>query len=82
MTWVATPGWQNWSRAMGDAALAALKATEGENLEALVAGNGRLVESCEGCIRSSSRSSRAKGSLTGTPTDLRCRAADRRQDVV
>ena len=49
MTWVATPGWQNWSRAMGDAALAALKATEGENLEALVAGNGRLVESCEGC---------------------------------
>ena len=49
MTWVATPGWQKWSRAMSDAALAALKATEGENFEALVAANGRLVETCEGC---------------------------------
>jgi hypothetical protein len=49
MTWVATPGWQKWSRAMSDAALAALKATEGENFEALVAANGQLVESCEGC---------------------------------
>jgi cytochrome c556 len=34
---------------MSDAALAALKATEGENFEALVAANGRLVEACEGC---------------------------------
>jgi hypothetical protein len=49
MTWVTTPGWQKWSRAMSDAALAALKATEGENFEALVAANGQLVESCEGC---------------------------------
>jgi hypothetical protein len=49
MTWVATPSWQKWSRAMSDAALAALKATEGENFEALVAANGQLVESCEGC---------------------------------
>jgi hypothetical protein len=49
MTWVATPGWQKWSRAMSDAALAAVKATEGENFEALVAANGQLVESCEGC---------------------------------
>jgi cytochrome c556 len=49
MTWVATPSWQKWAGAMSDAALAALKATEGENLEALVAANGRLVESCEGC---------------------------------
>ena len=49
MTWVATTGWQKWSRAMSDAALAALKATEGENFEALVGANGQLVESCEGC---------------------------------
>jgi cytochrome c556 len=34
---------------MSDAALAAVKATEGENLEALVAANGQLVQSCEGC---------------------------------
>jgi cytochrome c556 len=49
VTWVASPGWQKWSRAMSDAAQAALKATEGKNLEALVAANGQLVESCEGC---------------------------------
>jgi hypothetical protein len=49
MTWVGSPGWQKWSRAMSDAAQAALKATEAENLEALVAANGQLVESCEGC---------------------------------
>jgi cytochrome c556 len=48
-TWVATPGWQKWARSMSDAALAALKATEGENFEALVAANGQLVDSCEGC---------------------------------
>ena len=49
VTWVATPSWQKWSRAMSDAALAALKATEAENREALVAANGQLVEACEGC---------------------------------
>jgi hypothetical protein len=47
--WAANPEWQKWSRAMSDAAMAALKATEGENLDALVAANGQLVESCEGC---------------------------------
>jgi hypothetical protein len=49
VTWVATPGWQKWARAMSDAGQAALKATEAENFEALVAANGQLVESCEGC---------------------------------
>jgi cytochrome c556 len=29
--------------------MAALKATEGKNAEALVTANGQLVESCEGC---------------------------------
>jgi cytochrome c556 len=48
-TWVATPSWQKWSRAMSDAALAALKATEAENVQALVAANGQLVDACEGC---------------------------------
>jgi Cytochrome C' len=49
MTWVASPDWQKWARAMSDAAQAQLKATEGENFEALVAANGQLVETCEGC---------------------------------
>jgi hypothetical protein len=49
VTWVASPGWQKWSRAMSDAGQAALKATEGKDLKALVAANGQLVESCEGC---------------------------------
>jgi hypothetical protein len=49
MTWTANPNWQKWAGAMSEAGLAALNATEGENLEALVAANGRLVESCEGC---------------------------------
>ena len=47
--WVASPDWQKWARALSDAGLAALKATEGKNTEALVAANGQLVESCEGC---------------------------------
>jgi len=48
-TWVATPGWQKWSRAMSDAALAAQSAIEGEDLQALVVANGQLVQACEGC---------------------------------
>jgi len=47
--WVASPGWQRFARAMSDAAVAALKAAEGKNLDALVAANGQLVESCESC---------------------------------
>lgn len=49
MTWVASPDWQKWARAMSDAAQADLKAIEGENFDALVAANGQLVEACEGC---------------------------------
>jgi len=47
--WVASPDWQKWARALSDAGLAALKATEGKNAAALVTANGQLVESCEGC---------------------------------
>jgi hypothetical protein len=47
--WVDTPSWQKWSRAMSDAGLAALKASQEKNLDGLVAANGQLVDACEGC---------------------------------
>jgi cytochrome c556 len=47
--WVNSPNWQKWARAMSDAAMAARKAAEGKNRDALVAANGQLVEACEGC---------------------------------
>lgn len=47
--WVEDPNWQKWARAMSDAGVAGLEAIAGENLQALVAANGQLVESCEGC---------------------------------
>lgn len=47
--WVAEPDWQKFAREMSDAAEAAIKAGEAKNLEALVAANGQLVQSCEGC---------------------------------
>lgn len=47
--WATNADWQKWSRSMSDAAMAALRATEGENFEALVAANSQIVESCEGC---------------------------------
>ena len=47
--WTQQPNWLKWSRAMGDAGLAALKASDAKSQEALVTANGRLVESCEGC---------------------------------
>ena len=49
IVWTGSPGWQKWSRAMSDAGLAALKASQEKNLDALVAANGQLVEACEGC---------------------------------
>jgi hypothetical protein len=65
MTWVATPSWQKWSQAMSDAALAALKATEGENVQALVAANGQLVQSCEGCHKEFKPSLPSEGIVHG-----------------
>ena len=41
--------WQKWSRDLSDAGMAALKASQAMNVEALVATNGRLVDVCEGC---------------------------------
>lgn len=64
-TWVGSPAWQQWAREMSDAALAALKATEGENFEALVTANGRLVESCEGCHKEFKPSAPTEGIVHG-----------------
>ena len=48
-TFVQQPDWQKFATAVSDAGLAALKAAELKNQEALVAANGQLVEACEGC---------------------------------
>jgi hypothetical protein len=47
--WVQSANWQKWARAMSAAGVAAQKAAQGKNVEALVTANGQLVESCEGC---------------------------------
>lgn len=49
IVWTDSAGWQKWSRALSDAGLAALKASQDKNMDALVAANGKLVEACEGC---------------------------------
>jgi hypothetical protein len=41
--------WQKWSRALSDAGMAALKASQAMNVEALVAANSQLVDVCENC---------------------------------
>lgn len=47
--WVKNPAWQSHAQKLSDAGLAALRAAQSKNLEALVAANGQLVESCVGC---------------------------------
>jgi cytochrome c556 len=49
VAWTQSPGWKRWARAMSDAGMAAVRASEAKNLDALVAVNGQLVETCEGC---------------------------------
>jgi cytochrome c556 len=49
VTWTGSPGWQKWARAMSDAGLAAVKASQQRNLDQLVAANGQLVDACESC---------------------------------
>jgi hypothetical protein len=41
--------WKKWSRAMSDAGLAALRASERKDMKALVAANSQLVDTCESC---------------------------------
>lgn len=47
--WVSSPGWQKWAQAMSDAGMAARKAAQDKNRDALVTANGQLVDACEGC---------------------------------
>ena len=47
--WVKNPAWRAHAQRMADAALEGLTAARSKKLDALVAANGRLVESCEGC---------------------------------
>jgi len=48
-TFVQNPEWQKFALAVSAAGMAALKAGEARNQEALVSANGQLVEACEGC---------------------------------
>ena len=47
--WVQRADWQKWATAVSDAGMAAFKAVEAKNLQALTAANGQLVEACESC---------------------------------
>lgn len=47
--WVKAANWQRSAQALSDAGMAARKAAQDKNREALVAANGQLVESCESC---------------------------------
>jgi len=47
--WVKAASWQRSAQALSDAGVAARKAAQDKYREALIAGNGRLVESCETC---------------------------------
>lgn len=49
LVWRDDPEWRRWSRELSDAGLAALQAARAQDFDALVAANGRLVDSCEGC---------------------------------
>jgi len=48
-TFVQQPDWQKFATAVSTAGLAALRAAESKNQEALVAANGQLVDACEAC---------------------------------
>jgi cytochrome c556 len=47
--WVKSPSWRAHAQRMSDAGVAALNAAKSKNLDALVAANGQLVETCESC---------------------------------
>ena len=48
-SWVKAPAWQEWSRSMTDAALAALTAVQNVDQDALNGAGRRIIEACEGC---------------------------------
>jgi hypothetical protein len=43
------PKWQKWAKDLSDAGMAELKASQANNIDALLAANNHLVEVCEGC---------------------------------
>jgi cytochrome c556 len=47
--WMQSPSWHTYADRMADAGLAALTAINNKNIDALIAANGQLVESCESC---------------------------------
>jgi len=47
--WSQRPGWNMQAQALADAAVASLNAVRSKNFEAVVAANGRLTDTCEGC---------------------------------
>jgi len=47
--WVKSPAWHTYAQKLSDAGVAARNAAKSKNLDALVAANGQLVESCETC---------------------------------
>ncbi len=47
--WVKTPAWREHAQRMSDAGVAALKAANDKNFDALVEANGQLVATCEAC---------------------------------
>jgi cytochrome c556 len=47
--WSQRPGWNTQAQALADAAVASLNAVRSKNFEAVVAANGRLTDTCEGC---------------------------------
>ena len=47
--WVQSADWHKYAQAMSDAGTQAVAAAKSKNYDALVAANGKLVESCENC---------------------------------
>ena len=47
--WVQRADWQKWAGAVSDAGMAAFRAVEAKDLQALTKANGQLVEACESC---------------------------------
>jgi cytochrome c556 len=47
--WVQSPDWRKDAQAMSDAAMSAVAAAKAKNFDELVAANGRIVDTCEGC---------------------------------
>jgi hypothetical protein len=47
--WVGLSTWQSYAQKMSDAGVAAMNAAQKKDLQALIAANGQLVESCDAC---------------------------------